>query len=85
MTTKVTSFPVVLIGHAYWDGLVDWLRSTVLPGGKINDSDLHLFTVTDDPAEAVRIIVAADSLLAPEPIEPPVPGTDGVAADQGAQ
>ena len=35
-TKKVTSFPVVLLGHAYWDGLVDWLRSTVLAGGKIN-------------------------------------------------
>ena len=29
-TRKVTSFPVVLMGHSYWDGLVDWLRSTVL-------------------------------------------------------
>ena len=36
-TQKVTSFPVVLLGHAYWDGLVDWLRSTVLVGGKINE------------------------------------------------
>ena len=60
-TKKVTSFPVVLMGHAYWDGLVDWLRATVLPGGKINESDLDLFTVTDDPAEAVRMIVASDS------------------------
>ena len=42
-TKKVTSFPVVLLGHAYWDGLVDWLRSTVLTGGKINERDLDLF------------------------------------------
>jgi uncharacterized protein (TIGR00730 family) len=71
-TQKVTSFPVVLLGHAYWDGLVDWLRSTVLPGGKVNARDLDLFTVTDDPAEAVQLVVAADSRLsgkssAPEP------------------
>jgi predicted Rossmann-fold nucleotide-binding protein len=58
-TKKVTSFPVVLLGHAYWDGLVDWLRSTVLAGGKVNARDLDLFSVTDDPAEAVRIVVAA--------------------------
>jgi len=58
-TKKVTSFPVVLLGHAYWDGLVDWLRSTVLPGGKVNARDLDLFSVTDDPAEAVRIVVAS--------------------------
>jgi len=62
-TKKVTSFPVVLLGHAYWDGLVDWLRSTVLPGGKIAERDLALFTVTDDPAEAVRIVLSADAGL----------------------
>jgi uncharacterized protein (TIGR00730 family) len=62
-TKKVTSFPVVLLGHAYWDGLIDWLRSTVLVGGKIGERDLSLFTVTDDPAEAVSIVVSADSGL----------------------
>ena len=60
-TRKVTSFPVVLVGHAYWDGLVDWLRGTVLPGGKIAEKDLALFSVTDDPAEAVRMVAAADA------------------------
>jgi uncharacterized protein (TIGR00730 family) len=60
-TRKVTSFPVVLLGHSYWDGLVDWLRSTVLAEGKITERDLALFEVTDDPAEAVRIVAAADS------------------------
>ena len=59
-TKKVTSFPVVLLGHAYWDGLVDWLRSTALVGGKINERDLALFHVTDDPAEAVRLVGSAD-------------------------
>ena len=69
-TKKVTSFPVVLLGHAYWDGLVDWLRSTVLPGGKVNARDLDLFSVTDDPAEAVRIVMAADQALTRQPIAP---------------
>jgi uncharacterized protein (TIGR00730 family) len=59
-TRKVTSFPVVLMGSDYWGGLVDWLRSTVLPGGKIADRDLELFSLTDDPEEAVRIVQAAD-------------------------
>jgi uncharacterized protein (TIGR00730 family) len=67
-TKKVTSFPVVLLGHAYWDGLVDWLRSTVLPGGKVNARDLDLFSVTDDPAEAVRIVMAADQALTRQPV-----------------
>ena len=60
-TRKVTSFPVVLVGHSYWDGLVAWLRDTVLTGGKIADKDLELFSVTDDPAEAVRLVVEGGS------------------------
>ena len=81
-TKKVTSFPVVLLGHAYWDGLVDWLRSTVLPGGKIAERDLSLFTVTDDPAEAVSIVVSADAGLTLDG-RPPQP--DGEAAHKGAE
>ncbi|WP_412842722.1 TIGR00730 family Rossman fold protein [Candidatus Frankia alpina] len=56
-TGKVTRFPVVLIGSQYWSGLVEWLRSTVLPAGLIKESDLHILSITDDVDEAVRIIV----------------------------
>ncbi len=77
-TRKVTSFPVVLLGHAYWDGLVDWLRSTVLAGGKINERDLALFSVTDDPAEAVRLVTLADEVLGIAPVP------DGEAARKGS-
>jgi uncharacterized protein (TIGR00730 family) len=55
-TGKVTSFPVVLYGSEYWRGLLDWLRHTMLAGGKINDVDLDLLYVTDDVDEVVRII-----------------------------
>jgi len=58
-TQKVTSFPVVLIGVDYWSGLLDWLRGTVLADGKISASDLDMFTLTDDPDEAVALMVAA--------------------------
>jgi uncharacterized protein (TIGR00730 family) len=67
-TRKVTSFPVVLLGHAYWDGLVDWLRSTVLRGGKIAEKDLALFQVTDDPVEAVRIVTAVETAAGTEDV-----------------
>ena len=59
-TQKVTSFPVVLVGHSYWDGLVDWLRTVVAADGKISSEDLDLFSVTDDPDEAVRMVLDAD-------------------------
>jgi uncharacterized protein (TIGR00730 family) len=55
-TGKVSSFPVVLVGARYWDGLVSWLRETMAGEGKIDESDLRLFHVTDDPHEVLRIM-----------------------------
>ncbi len=57
-TEKVTAFPVVLLGTAYWAGLIDWLRSTVLADGKIGEVDLERLVVTDDVEEAVALMVA---------------------------
>ncbi|MDP4510420.1 LOG family protein [Nonomuraea turcica] len=59
-TAKVTSFPVVLMGSEFWGGLLEWIKGTLLGTGKIASHDLDLITVTDDPVEAVRIIVEAD-------------------------
>ena len=53
-TGKITTFPIVLFGSAYWQGLIDWLRATMLPDGKINESDLDLLLVTDSVDEAVE-------------------------------
>jgi uncharacterized protein (TIGR00730 family) len=58
-TGKVKHFPVILFGSAYWAGLIDWLTRTVAEERKINPTDLLLFRVTDDPAEAARIVIEA--------------------------
>jgi uncharacterized protein (TIGR00730 family) len=58
-TNKVTRFPVILYGTEYWQGLVDWLRASVLAAGKIGPADLELLTVTDDIDEIVARIVAS--------------------------
>ncbi len=63
-TTKVTRFPVVLFGTEYWGGLIDWLRGSVLSGGKIAEADLDLLCLTDDVADVVAHIVAADGARA---------------------
>jgi hypothetical protein len=59
-TQKVTQFPVVLIGTDYWRGLLDWIRSTLVADGKISPADIELVALTDDPAEAVRIVQDAE-------------------------
>jgi predicted Rossmann-fold nucleotide-binding protein len=58
-TGKVTSFPIVLVGADYWAGLLAWLRDTVAAERRIEPADLDLVTVTDDPAEAARLMVEA--------------------------
>jgi uncharacterized protein (TIGR00730 family) len=55
-TGKVTSFPVILYGSAYWRGLLDWLRESMLAHGNVSPSDLDLIRVSDDVDEIVTII-----------------------------
>ncbi|MEP7034580.1 MAG: TIGR00730 family Rossman fold protein [Actinomycetota bacterium] len=60
-TRKVTSFPLVLMGTAYWGGLLEWLRQSAVVTGTINAADVALLHVTDDVDEAVHIILSGDS------------------------
>ncbi|MDQ3208864.1 MAG: TIGR00730 family Rossman fold protein [Gemmatimonadota bacterium] len=58
-TGKVKDFPVILFGKEYWKGLGEWLSQTVAAQGKVDAKDLLLFKVTDDPAEATRLVIKA--------------------------
>lgn len=55
-TTKTEPFPIVLMGSDYWEGLVDWIKTTLIKEKMISPEDLNLFHVTDDPVEAAKII-----------------------------
>jgi predicted Rossmann-fold nucleotide-binding protein len=56
-TGKVRDFPVVLFGTRYWQGLLDWIRNTMVAEGKVSPTDLRLMVVTDSPEETVKVIV----------------------------
>lgn len=58
-TGKVTHFPIVLVGVDFWSPLLDWIRGTLLAQGTVSEKDLEWLQLTDDPAEAVAIVVAA--------------------------
>ncbi|WP_243059315.1 TIGR00730 family Rossman fold protein [Nocardioides sp. SR21] len=58
-TGKITSFPIVLLGTAYWQGLVDWMRDTQLAEGTIRQEDIDRLVLTDDVEEVVALMVAA--------------------------
>jgi uncharacterized protein (TIGR00730 family) len=57
-TNKIGRFPIVLVGKAYWTGLVDWIKTALLQSDLhyISESDLELFCVVDDATEAVKVI-----------------------------
>jgi uncharacterized protein (TIGR00730 family) len=59
-TNKIRHFPVVLVGTAYWGGMVDWLRERMLADGKIGTEDVRQIEVTDDLSRVVDICLAAD-------------------------
>jgi uncharacterized protein (TIGR00730 family) len=55
-THKISKVPVVFVGVAYWSGLFEWIRQSMLAAGNISPGDLSLFHLTDDADEVVSII-----------------------------
>jgi uncharacterized protein (TIGR00730 family) len=58
-TGKIRHFPIILVGTAYFGGLIDWIRGRLLEDGMIDAKDLDLIALTDDPAEVVEIVKQA--------------------------
>lgn len=55
-TKRIKPFPVILVGRDYWEGLLQWVRETLLPGKYISAEDLDFITVLDDPDQVVSTI-----------------------------
>ncbi|MDX9703190.1 MAG: TIGR00730 family Rossman fold protein [Candidatus Auribacterota bacterium] len=55
-TKRIDQFPVVLVGKKFWSGLIDWMYTVLLKENKIVDKDVDLFTLVEEPEEAVKIV-----------------------------
>lgn len=55
-TGKIRRFPIIMFGKDYWEGLLKWMKETLIPEGTISKKDLDLFCIADDPEDVVRII-----------------------------
>ena len=56
-TKKITRVPVILVGSEFWTGMKDWIVSVMLNEFKnINEDDLKLMPIIDDPNEIVEYI-----------------------------
>jgi uncharacterized protein (TIGR00730 family) len=57
-TRKIGDFPIVLFDSDYWDEMLDWVRDEMLDDGLISPEDFAGMLLTDDPEEAVQLVVA---------------------------
>lgn len=55
-TGKTERVPIVVMGKEYWQPLMGWLKKFMLDFKLIEDFDMDLFKLTDDPKEAAQII-----------------------------
>ena len=55
-TGKVRKVPLILVGSAYWSGLVAWIRDRLAVDGMIGAEDVDLLQVIDEPQAVVEAI-----------------------------
>ncbi len=57
-TNKIEKFPIILVGTDFWNGLFEWVKSTMLVLGNISQTDLELIHMADTAEEVVDVIDA---------------------------
>ena len=55
-TKKIGTFPIILMGSKFWEGLIDWIKESILEEGNISPEDLDLMKIVDTAEEAVAEI-----------------------------
>jgi len=58
-TGKLTRTPIVLVGVAFWEGLIDWILAEQIGGGTVSPEDRDLVLLTDDIDLAARTLIDA--------------------------
>ncbi len=57
-TGKTHRIPIILMGRSFWQGLLDWLRDSLVVEGTISAEDMGLIQVHEKPQEVVDAIFA---------------------------
>jgi uncharacterized protein (TIGR00730 family) len=69
-TERIPRFPLILFGKEHWKGLIHWMKDRVEGAEYISPGDLDLFKLTDDPEEAIKIILDYERRVGPPEIVP---------------
>jgi uncharacterized protein (TIGR00730 family) len=62
-TGKTPDKPVVLVGHDYWSGLLDWIRARLLAEGRISSEDFGIAELCEEP-DAIVALACSGTLTA---------------------
>lgn len=55
-TGKTRHIPIVLVNGAFWAGLIDWFKNTLVSYGTIEAKDLDLISIAETPEDVLKII-----------------------------
>ncbi len=55
-TERIKSFPVILVGSDYWQGLLDWVKDRMLAEKTISPDDIDILQILDEPADIVKAV-----------------------------
>ncbi len=70
-TGRIPEFPLILFGRKYWRGLIRWMKDQMQDNNAfISPGDLDLFTLTDDPQEAISVILEYKRRVGPPEVMP---------------
>lgn len=69
-TKRIPRYPLILIGHSFWDGLLRFMKTTLLKNGYISPGDLDLITITDSPQDAAAVVLDYVRRVGPPPLKP---------------
>lgn len=55
-TAKTRKIPIILVHEPFWRGLLDWFRQTLITEGMIDEHDMDLIQVINEPKDVVEAI-----------------------------
>ncbi len=56
-THKIGKFPIILVGHEFWSGLMDWAKKVLLEEhNNISADDMNLFKIVDTEDEVIEVL-----------------------------
>lgn len=55
-TSKIQQYPIVLVGHDFWDELIGWVRHHLVEEGMVSPAEASIIQVVDTAEDALTVI-----------------------------